>query len=307
MTMQNILIATDFSEASDEAFKQAMRFAQAFGATLHVLHVVDELEPGWYGIDDARKRATALRKVVKQEAQSMLADLVPNDPGVAVNTHVSMQLSFDVAGTISEYANERAIDLIVIGTRGQTDRSPYAMGQVASQVIEEAPCPVLAAGASAPWVSDQEALTDIAAPIDFSAPSYQAYGYAREIAHAFNATLHLIFVAESRTVPVFSDTGLPGLQTVDMPAEIVNNSRAALQHMIDHADGPEVEHKIHVQKGEPAAAVLDLIERKGVGMAVIATRGHSGLKRMLLGSTTRRLLRMASCPVFTLRANDKAS
>jgi nucleotide-binding universal stress UspA family protein len=154
-----------------------------------------------------------------------------------------------------------------------------------------------------------EPLSDIVAPIDFSKPSYQAYAHARYLAAAFNARLHLVFVAESRTVPLFSDTGLPGLRTIDMPAEIVDNSRAALQHMIDHADGPPVEHKIHIEKGEPAAAVLDLIERKGIGLAVIATRGHSALKRLLLGSTTRRLLRMASCPVLTLRtpANDDAN
>ena len=305
MTIQNLLIATDFSDPSEEAFKQALQFAQKLGATVHILHVVDELEPGWYGVDDARKRATALRSAIKQEAQSMLSELVPDNAGVTVNTHVSMQLSFDVANTINEYATERDIDLIVIGTRGQTDRSPYAMGQVASQVIQEAPCPVLAAGESPPWVTGQEPLTDIVAPIDFSTPSYRAYEHARHIAGAFDATLHLVFVAESRTVPVFSDTGLPGLRTMDMPAEIVDNSRAALQHMIDHTDGPAVEHKIHIEKGEPAAAVIDVIERKGIGLAVIATRGHSGLKRLLIGSTTRRLLRMASCPVYTLRADTE--
>ncbi|MFO8233687.1 MAG: universal stress protein [Longimonas sp.] len=303
MTIRNILVSTDFSDASETAFKQALRFANSLGATVHILHVVDELEPGWYGVDDARKRATALRSTIKQEATSMLDEMVPDDANVHVNTHVSMQLSFDVAATINEYAAERDIDLIVIGTRGQTDRSPYAMGRVASQVIQEAPCPVLAAAESAPWTRGRDPLTDVVAPIDFSEASYRAYSYARFMAHAFDATLHLAFVAESRTVPLFSDTGLPSIQTVEMPAEIVENSRAALQHMIDHADGPSVEHKIHIEKGEPAAAVLDLIERKGIGLAVIATRGHSGLKRLLLGSTTRRLLRMASCPILTLRAD----
>ncbi|PEN09479.1 hypothetical protein CRI93_01760 [Longimonas halophila] len=309
MTIENILIATDFSDASQSALKQALRFANTFGATVHILHVVDELEPGWYGVDDAKKRADALRGAIKQEAQSMLVEMVPDDAGVAVNTHVSMQLSFDVSATINEYASERDIDLIVIGSRGQTDRSAYALGRVASQVIEEAPCPVLAVAETAPWMGASEPLSDIVAPIDFSKPSYQAYAHARYLAAAFGARLHLVFVAESRTVPLFSDTGLPGLRTIDMPSEIVDNSRAALQHMIDHADGPSVEHKIHIEKGEPAAAVLDLIERKGIGLAVIATRGHSALERLLLGSTTRRLLRMASCPVLTLRtpANNEAN
>lgn len=307
MTIKNILIATDFSDASHAALRQALRFANTFGATLHILHVVDELEPGWYGVDDAKNRADALRSAIKQEAQSMLQEMVPNDTGISVNTHVSMQLSFDVSATINEYAAERDIDLIVLGVRGQTDRSAYALGRIASQVVEEAPCPVLATAESAPWESGDEPLSDIVAPVDFSKPSYKAYMHARHIAAAFGARLHLVFVAESRTVPLFSDTGLPGLQQVEMPAEIVDNSREALQHMIDHADGPAVDHKIHIEKGEPAAAVLDLIERKGIGLAVIATRGHSALKRLLLGSTTRRLLRMAPCPVLTMHASDNGA
>jgi nucleotide-binding universal stress UspA family protein len=301
MTFENILVTTDFSDASNAALKKALRFANTFDATLHILHVVDELEPGWYGIEDARNRATALRKSIKKEAHSMLQELVPDDAEVHVNTHVSMQLSFDVSGTINEYATERDIDLIVIGARGQTDRSAYALGRVASQVVEEAPCPVLTSGEVAPWAAKEEPLEDIIAPVDFSKPSHQAYKYARFLAAAFDARLHLLFVAESRSVPVFSDTGLPSLQTVEMPDEIVENSRAALQHMIDHADGPQVQHEIHIERGEAAAVAIDLIERKGIGLAVIATRGQSRLKQLLLGSTTRRLLRMAACPVFTLR------
>ena len=304
MTIEDVLVATDFSDASNAALKQALRFAGTFDATLHILHVVDQLEPGWYGLEEAKGRANALRTAIQEEAQSMLAELVPEDADVQVNTHVSMQLSFDVARTINEYANERGMDLIVIGARGQTDRSAYALGRVASQVVEDAPCPVLTAAEMPPWAEGREPLTNIVAPVDFSEPSYKAYTHARHLAAAFDAQLHLLFVAEARTVPVFSDTGLPSLQTVEMPAEIVKNSRTALQHMIDHADGPSVEHEIHIEKGEPAAAAIDLIERKGIGLAVIATRGHSKLKRLLLGSTTRRLLRMAACPVFTLRTSS---
>ncbi|MES3628992.1 MAG: universal stress protein [Longimonas sp.] len=304
MTLNNILVATDFSDTSQNAFKQALLFAERFGATLHVLHVVDNMDASWYGIEDAKERATALRKAIKQQAGQMLHEMVPDNPDVEVNTHVSMQLSFDVSATIREYAEERGMDLIVIGARGQTDRSPHALGRVASEVIEEAPCPVLTAAETPPWVTGREPLDEIVAPVDFSPHSHQAYLHARHIAAAFDAVLHLVFVAESRTVPVFSDTGLPGLKQMDMPKEIVENSRAALQHMIDHADGPSVQHEIHIEKGQPAAVVLDFIERKGMDLAVIATRGQSALKRLLLGSTTRRLLRMASCPVMTLRATS---
>lgn len=309
MDINTILLATDFSDASKAGLRKALLFAKRFDATLHIMHAVDKLDSSWYGFEDAERRAEALRNAIRQEAQQMLTNLVPDDTAVEVKTHVSMQLSFDVSATIVEYASERDIDLVVMGTRGHTKRDQFGLGHVASRVTEKAPCPVLLVGQSAPWATpgNAETLSDVVAPIDFSPHSYEAYGYARSVAGQFDATLHLLFVAEERTIPVFSDTGLPGLQTLEMPPAMVENSRKALQQLIDRTNGPAVEHRIHIKEGEPAPILIDLIERSGIDLAVIATRGHSALKRMLLGSTTRRLLRRAPCPVLTLRAGQTKS
>jgi len=303
MEINNILLPTDFSDCADSALTQAIDLAERFGATLHILHVVNELDPDWYGLTNAQERATALREEIQDQALKRLHELAPDEPHRDVETVVSLQLSFDVAGTINEYVDEREVDLIVMGTHGRQGLERLMLGNVADKLIRHAPCPVLTVNEKAPWISNREGttVTDILAPIDFSDHSQEALRAAKTFAHAHDATLHLLFVAESRVVPTFSDTGIPGVNVVEMDPEIVKNAKAALRQLKDTVGGPEVKAKMHVREGRVANDVVDFAEEHGVGMIVMATRGLTGVNRFLLGSNTERIVRVSPCPVLTIQ------
>ena len=116
-----ILFATDFSETAAEALRVAAEYAQRLGGRLHVLHVV---VPGadWL----AEPRAEQLTRGI--------------EPAVAVVATVAYGLP---ASAIVRYAEEHAIDLIVVGTHGRTGISRALTGSVAERVVRSAPCPVL--------------------------------------------------------------------------------------------------------------------------------------------------------------------
>lgn len=115
MCIRRILVPTDFGQASDAALAQARELAAALGASLHLVHVVEDAE-----------RADAL-------AASLEAAL----------GHQTALLSGPTARTIVEYAADRAFDLIVMGTHGRTGVAHLLLGSVAEQVVRTAPCPVL--------------------------------------------------------------------------------------------------------------------------------------------------------------------
>lgn len=303
MEINKILLPTDFSDCADHALTQAVDLAERFGATLHILHVVNELDPDWYGLTNAQDRATALREEIQDQALKRLHELAPDEPDRNVETVVSLQLSFDVAGTINEYVGEREIDLIVMGTHGRQGLERLMLGNVADKLIRHAPCPVLTVNEKAPWITSQEgtSITDILAPIDFSKHSQEALRTAKVFARAHDATLHLLFIAEKRVVPTFSDTGIPGANVVEMDPKIVENAEAALQQLYDSVGGPDGEARMHVREGNVANDVVDFAEANGVGMIVMATRGLTGVDRFLLGSNTERIVRVASCPVLTVQ------
>jgi nucleotide-binding universal stress UspA family protein len=56
--------------------------------------------------------------------------------------------------------------------------------------------------------------------------------------------------------------------------------------------------------GQPAAEIARLVEEKGIDLVITSTRGHSGLKRLILGSVTQRLMRTLSCPLLAVQSPE---
>jgi nucleotide-binding universal stress UspA family protein len=223
-----------------------------------------------------------------------------------VDTTVSLQLSFDVADSINEYVDERAIDLVVMGTHGRRGIDRLMLGNVADKIVRHAPCPVMTVREEVPWAGAEEevAFQDILAPIDFSAHSREALRASKTLAGAYDARLHLLFVAEKRTVPTFSDTGIPGVGVVEMDPEIVDNAERALEQLNANVEGPEVPSTYHVREGDVSADIVDMAETQGTDLIVMATRGLTGVNRFLLGSNTERVIRVAPCPVLTIPTEE---
>ncbi len=297
--VQHVLLPTDFSACADHALSHAVEIADRFDAHLHFLHVVNELDPDWYGITDVQEKAGKLRSQIQSEAQERLDALVPD---TELDTTVSLQLSFDVADTIYEYVDERNIDLVVMGTHGRQGLDRLMLGNVANKIVRHVPCPVLTVREGVPWEDAEEdvAFKNILAPIDFSEHSRAALRASKEVASRYESHLHLLFVAEKRTVPTFSDAGIPGVSVIEMDPEIVKNAETALEQLNDRVGGPTVESEYHVREGSVSSDIVDFSETNGIDLIVMATRGLTGVDRFLLGSNTERIVRVAPCPVLTL-------
>lgn len=299
MNVEHVLLPTDFSDCADHALTHAIEVADRFNARLHILHVVNELDPDWYGITEAQEKAKTLRQQIKEEARSRLQELAPDHD---LDTTVSLQLSFDVADSINEYVEEREIDLVVMGTHGRQGLDRLMLGNVANKIIRHAPCPVMTVREEVPWTDEEEdaVYQDILAPIDFSDHSREALRTSKTFAQAYQARQHLLFVAEKRTVPTFSDTGIPGVGVVEMDPEIVSNAEKALEQLNENVGGPNVQSDYHVREGNVSQDIVDFAETRGVDLIVMATRGLTGVSRFLMGSNTERIVRVAPCPVLTI-------
>ncbi|WP_022834914.1 universal stress protein [Salisaeta longa] len=306
MQLQNILVPTDFSPCASHALTQAVDLAHRRDATLHVVHIVNELSPSWYGLDAAREQAESIQRLIESEAMDRLEALVPPSGEISVRADVDVQVSFDVAEAIESNIEERSIDLVVMGMRGHADDE--RLGHVAHEIIRHAPCPVLAVNEQAPWATADEQIghDDLLVPIDFSEASEAALVTAREWAEWYGARLHLLFVGEQRLVPTFSDIGVPTVQRLDMDDTMIENAEAALQQLYESGDGPTGPVSYHVVQGHVAEEVLDYAETHGMSLIVMAPRGLSGMQRFLLGSNTERVVRLAPCPVLTLRQSQDA-
>jgi nucleotide-binding universal stress UspA family protein len=141
IALQHILVATDFSEPSEAALDYGRDLARAYGATLHVVHVIEDML-AFYGPDVG----FALAGVEQNVEAAVLRDLdatIARIEGDSLNVRAMVTRGTSVAHTITEYAVNNAVDLIVVGTHGRGAVSRFLMGSVAERVVRSAPCPVL--------------------------------------------------------------------------------------------------------------------------------------------------------------------
>lgn len=301
MELNRILVPTDFSPAAKHALHWAVRFAQAHDATLHLLHVVADYDPDWFGTEETTVPVGQMKQALDQEAKEGLERIAPDPETTGVASQYEIRHGMEAADVILSVADEVDADLIVTGTHGREGLAHVILGSVAEKVVRRARRPVLTIGSEAP---DEPSIQRILAPVDFSAPAKQALRLAKEVAARYEAQLDLLFVAEERTVPVFSDTGIPRLNRLKMDPEIVKNSARALEQLSQSIGGPDVSVHGHVAEGEVPKQIMRFAETHDVDLIVIATRGLSGLNRFLLGSVTQRVVRAAPCPVLTLNVHE---
>ncbi len=304
LAIRRILFPTDFSECAEGAFAHAAALASQYGAELHVLHVViwPVMIPS-YGLDtlypafDDGRLVEQLKGAAEEQIQSYLGS--PLTKGVRVFTE---QVSGDAAApAILAYADERDIDLIVMGTHGRRGIRKWMMGSVVQEVVRRSECPVFTVTARAAEET-VPTVRRILAPVDFSEQAEPLVSYAKMLAEGYGAELDLLHVVAHVNLPLVYgvEAVYPGVD------ELMNRSTAAIRNLAETAGGPDVPIRVHVVSGDPAQQILEFAESHDTGLIIIATHGFTGVERLLLGSVAEKVVRAASHPVFTVKSFGKS-
>ena len=140
---ERILHPTDCSPHADLALRYACGLTEQFGAELHLLHVVPDaavIDAGG-ALGGYLPPQDWLDSLVKASKEQLAK--IP-ERGWAANKHiVRATVQGIVFLEIIRYAEEHAIDLIVVGTHGRSGLAHMLMGSVAEKIVRQAPCPVM--------------------------------------------------------------------------------------------------------------------------------------------------------------------
>jgi len=143
IALKKILVATDFSEPSDAALAYGRELARTFGASLTVLHVVDNILTRAYGTDGVVLADPELQREIETSAQRQVDSLLFEEDRQALGAVGLVITSTSPSAAIVTYAHDASVDLIVMGTHGRGAIAHLLMGSVAERVVRIAPCPVL--------------------------------------------------------------------------------------------------------------------------------------------------------------------
>ncbi|MEP7304361.1 MAG: universal stress protein [Acidobacteriota bacterium] len=116
--IQNVLVATDFSEAADAALAYGREIARTFGGTLHVLHVVGNVYTH-FGGESYTAVLPDLQRDIEDAARNQLEAVLDEEDRTALNAKPVVISAISTPAAIVDYARENTIDLIVIGTHGR--------------------------------------------------------------------------------------------------------------------------------------------------------------------------------------------
>ena len=141
ISIQQILVPTDFSEPSEVALKYGKAFAETFRARLHLLHVVDDCLTAWPSEGASVVIPVAIEEL-EEQARSQLRAALPDAERERLRACV-VALRGSPSMEIAAYAQSEKIDLIIMGTHGRSPMAHLLMGSVAEKVVRKAPCPVL--------------------------------------------------------------------------------------------------------------------------------------------------------------------
>lgn len=284
-----ILVGTDLGPAGDQAIETAHAWCQKFEGTLVVMHAigartpVDPLFPQRH--QGRALDALELQRAVFVHIEERVRKLTGREPG----TFEVRVVEGAAAEQILAVAHELSADLVVLGGR-TAGGTRWVFGSVAERVVTYADLPVLVA-------RPDTAPPHIIAATDFSEPSLPAVAAAHELSHALGAKATIVHCVERDTtysaIHSFAHQATDGAD----PDEIA----AAHKRLREISDASPDHDPARVVVGDPAEAIVALAETLPATVIVVASRGRTGLARLMLGSVAGRVVRHAPCSVYVVR------
>lgn len=150
-------------------------------------------------------------------------------------------------------------------------------------------------------------LKKILCPTDFSNPSFEAMNVATELAMHFSSDLIVIHVVAPIPVIATEYTSSAAFNVQEYQQLMEASSMKTLEEQIEKRIPKGVSVRSMLSLGDPANQIVHTAEDEQVDLIVIATRGQTGLKRLVFGSVAEKVVRLASRPVLSIREPHTAS
>jgi len=146
--------------------------------------------------------------------------------------------------------------------------------------------------------TDTYTFLTILCAVDFSVNSGDALRYAGVLAQRFRARLLVLNVADPLLVTAART------RMLDLIVEIQKDLRKLVDVTLPGAGSWRPAPDIIVRTGEPGREILEVADREHVDLVAMGTYGMTGVRKLIFGSTTERVLRNADIPVLTVPVSN---
>ena len=277
--MRKVMVPTDFSENAFNALKYACQIFKYERSEFLILHAfADEV----YGQDVQLKRSffTELKEATYQKSESCLANTVKRIKDYSPNPRHKFK-SISAFGTltdeINDWVNDENIDIVVMGTRGETNDRSITFGSNTLQVLKYVHCPVLAIPAEYTYHAPRQLLF----PTDYMVPfKRRELKLICDMSGSFRSDIHLLYINPLNKLSLRQEDNKQFLQQCLQKANL-------------YFETTEEEDK--------EIAITKYIVHKDIDMLVMVNSRHSHLEEMLYQSTIDKIGLHIKIPFLVLQ------
>jgi nucleotide-binding universal stress UspA family protein len=238
--------------------------------------------------------------LLNSDAESYLDGIYQKiyEPGLEIKTKI---VSGDVAGNIVDLAAAEGVDLIAMTTHGHSGFTRWMMGSVTERVLRSAPCPVLV-------IRCEELPKKAIITLDGSDLSEQALAPGLALARLLGAQITLLRINQEKKLSNLelglldaAETGLGQQIGQQFSQEDEESAGYYLENVVRLYGSSDMEINTMVLGGSPAESIMAYVEAGAVDLLIMATHGHTGLRRWVYGSVTEKCLHNSACAMLIVR------
>jgi nucleotide-binding universal stress UspA family protein len=299
LSFRSILCPTDFAGESRAAFSHAVALCGATGADLTLAHVHPRELP--MAAEFSYLSPAPLDALERAELSARLEGLAAAARARGVLTH-SRLLEGEPSCEVAELAREIEADLMVVGFHPEARLRRFLMGSTAEELMRHAPCPVVTVRHDAAQAPEEVApIRRVLCAADLRPSGSEVVPYAIALAASLGAKLTLLHVLEQ--VPAFEPGSavFSAVETQVFRQAMAEDARQRLHAAVSDADPESRAVREIVCVGSAHERILEAAREERSQLIVLGPRAPSPLERMLFGSTSRRVVRDAPCPVLVVR------
>jgi nucleotide-binding universal stress UspA family protein len=284
VTLDAILLATDFSPSAETAKIYAQALAERYQSRVRVMHVVDLMAA--LKAPDAGVSIDFFRRFGEESLGRLKKEL----DSAQIRAETILCEGTDPATEILLAAQDGRINLLVIGTRGHKGLARLVLGSTAEELIHKARCPILTIGPGVPPPKLSVSFQKIVYATDFSAEAAKACVFALSFAQDFGAHLYLCHVLPD-------PDGSSQMNDQELNDEFVN----ALQRLVPDVAREWCEPECVLEHGFAADGILLLAQRVKADLIVLGTRRTSHWFDNFKTGVAFQVISSSTCPVLTIR------
>lgn len=296
---RSVLVATDFSEASERALRHALALARFFRSRICLAHVVSSL-----GLAMAGPSAiAACEEAALRDAADLEASLVRTGVLTGIQ-HKFIVGQGELWPELQEIIRQESVDLLVIGTHGRHGIGKVFFGSIAEQIFRQADCPVLTLGPHSdgrPWYGTSTMHRTFLFATDFGHASL--HGLTQAVAAANQFAAKLAFLSIIPAAPSSPDGALTDRQE--------DARRRTLQRLTELADdvGLDTRPELYAEFESARPVSEKILESSDTLRANLIIMGlhasvYPGMISHLGSATAYEVVYRACCPVLTVNCPD---